>query len=215
MHTNLIPLKGALLYPFLINLRTLVTANAGEWGISDAVVASLVNATDPFIRAWEVFITPNSGKIDRGNMNAALKTVRPFAASFARTYLLYNPAISAALMIQMGFGGKDKPLQGWHTAPIVWVEHAVRQVLIRFKGREPAHQGKAIGAQHMEARYKFSALKPENVEDYTAMEKATKSPLVITCSEEQRGACMWYWVRWVTNANKNGDWSDMFPVYVT
>ncbi|GHV75670.1 hypothetical protein AGMMS49942_04910 [Spirochaetia bacterium] len=41
------------------------------------------------------------------------------------------------------------------------------------------------------------------------------TPLVITCTEEQRGSCMWFWARWVTNTNEEGAWSEMYPVYFT
>ncbi|GHV13036.1 hypothetical protein FACS189491_07220 [Spirochaetia bacterium] len=215
MDTHLIPITGILLYPFLLNLIPLVTANAAAWGIAPAVVEALTAGVMPFEQAWTVFITPNSGKVDRDNMNAARKAVRPLAAAFAKTHLLYNPLVAPAMLAQMGFGPKIKPLPGWSTAPILSVAHAVRQVSIKFKGTETGRQGKAAGAQHLELCTKFSSTKPLDVDDYTRMEEATKSPLVTACTEEQRGSCMWFWARWVTNANGKGLWSDMYPVYFT
>jgi hypothetical protein len=57
---------------------------------------------------------------------------------------------------------------------------------------------------------KFSEDKPMNVDDFTGAEQATRSPLVITCTEAQRRTRMWFWARWVTSANKAGAWSDMY-----
>jgi hypothetical protein len=148
-------------------------------------------------------------------MNVARKAVRPLLAAFARAHLLYNPLIDAALLAQMGFGPKLKPLPGWQTAPIMWVENAARQVSIKFKGTETGHQGKAVGAHHLEVCIKYTEEKPLNMDDYTRMEEATKSPLVITCTEEQRRTRLWFWARWVTNANQKGAWSNMYPVYFT
>jgi hypothetical protein len=193
----------------------IIRANAAAWEINPAVVDALTAGVTPFEQTWRVFITPNSGKVDRENMNVARKAVRPLVATFAKTHLLYNPLIDPALLAQMGFGQKTKPLPGWSAAPILSVAHAVRQVSIKFKGTETGYQGKAAGAHRLEVCTKFSATKPETLDDYTRMEDATKSPLVITCTEDQRGTSMWFWARWVTNANEKGLWSDMYPVYFT
>ncbi|GHV75860.1 hypothetical protein AGMMS49942_06810 [Spirochaetia bacterium] len=216
MNRNLIPLAGILLYPFLLNIMPIIVANAAAWGILAIAVNILQAKVTLFMHAWLVFITPNSGKVDRDTMNVALKAVRPAMAAFARAYLLYNPLVSDAQRAQMGFGPKPKPVQEWGNVPILSVEHAVRRVKIRFKGTDTAkRQGKAVGAQQIEVAIKFSATKPLSVNDYTSLRKATKSPLVITCTEEQRGSCMWFWARWVTDASQEGAWSEMYPVYFT
>ncbi|GHV77314.1 hypothetical protein AGMMS49942_21350 [Spirochaetia bacterium] len=181
-------------------------------GIAAALVDALQAGIAPFMQAWLVYITPNSGKVDRDNMNVALKAARPLMAAFARTHLLYNPLVSDAQRAQMGFGPKPKPVPGWSTPPILWVEIAIRQIKFRFKGSESARQGKAAGAKHLEIRFKYSADRPLDVNDYTSMETATRSPLVITCTEEQRRTRIWFWARWAT-ATEKGLWSEMYPVY--
>ncbi|GHU75117.1 hypothetical protein FACS189461_0740 [Spirochaetia bacterium] len=215
MDSNLIPLAGIRLYPFLENIMPIITANAADWGIAPAAVDALQADIAPFMRAWPVFITPNSGKVDRDNMTAALKTARQSMAAFARAYLLYNPLVSAAIQAQMGFSSKPKSLPGWHSPPILWVDSAIRQVSVRFKGTESGRQGKAAGAHHLELCIKYTEDKPLDVDDYTRMETATKSPLIITCNEDQRRTRLWFWARWATNANERGIWSEMYPVYFT
>ncbi|GHU50364.1 hypothetical protein FACS1894200_09790 [Spirochaetia bacterium] len=216
MGTNLIPEAGIILYPFLGNIVPIITENAVSWNIISSAVSNLQASVTPFMQAWLVFITPNSGRVDRNNMNVARKAVRMVMAAFARAYLLYNPLVSAAMLAQMGFGPKPKPIPGWSTVPILSVSHAVRQVRIRFTDTDTsARQGKAVGAQCIEVATAFSAVKPVSVNDYTAMHQATKSPLVITCTEEQLGSCMWFWARWISGANDEGAWSAMYSTYFT
>ncbi|GHU52213.1 hypothetical protein FACS1894200_12750 [Spirochaetia bacterium] len=216
MHSYLIPVAGVVLYPFIENVMPIITANTAAWNIPTSAVSDLQDSVTPFTQAWLIFITPNSGKVDRNNMNVAREAARLVMAAFARAYLLYNPLVSAAILTQMGFGPKPTPIPGWSTAPILSLRHTTRQVKIRFKGTETARQGKAIGAQCIEVCTKFSVTKPANVDDYTAMRQATKSPLVITCTEEQLGSCMWFWARWVgSNASHEGAWSSMYSTYFT
>ncbi|GHV76844.1 hypothetical protein AGMMS49942_16650 [Spirochaetia bacterium] len=215
MHSDLIPMSGIFLYPFFLNIMTIIMINAPAWGISTALADALQAGIAPFMQAWLVFITPNSGKVDRDNMNVALKAARTLMATFARTHLLYNPLISDAQKAQMGFGPKPKPASGWSNPPILWVETAIRRIKFRFKGSESARQGKAVGAKYLEFRFKRATDRPLSVDDYTGVEIASGSPLVITCTEEQRRTRIWFWARWVANTNEKGIWSEMYPVYFT
>ena len=213
MDRNLVPRSGILLYPFLVNLMPIVTTNAVLWNIDNAAITALQAAVSPFTAAWETFINPNSGKVDRDNMLAALKITRLAIASFARSYLLYNPLISAAQRIEMGFGPKPKPVPGWQEAPILSIVHKPSQIIIRFKGKNAARWGKAIGANHLEMHGTFSETRPLSLEDYTFTRDANKSPLLLPCTEEQRRTRIWIWTRWVANAGNTGDWSQMIPAY--
>ncbi|GHU49129.1 hypothetical protein FACS1894200_07400 [Spirochaetia bacterium] len=177
MGSNLIPIAGALLYPFILNIMPIITANTAAWNIPTSAVSDLQDSVTPFMQAWLIFITPNSGKVDRNNMNVAREAARLVMAAFARAYLLYNPLVSAALLGQMGFGPKPKPLPGWHTPPILWAENGVRKVHIKFKGTELSRQGKAAGAHHIELCVKDTPERPLSVNDYTRMEETTKSHL--------------------------------------
>ncbi|GHT82301.1 hypothetical protein FACS1894137_00920 [Spirochaetia bacterium] len=59
-------------------------------------------------------------------------------ASFARAHLLYNSEVSPAKLAEMGFGPKPKPAPEWHEAPILSMVHKIRQVNVRFKGKNAA-----------------------------------------------------------------------------
>ncbi|GHU51597.1 hypothetical protein FACS1894200_11930 [Spirochaetia bacterium] len=48
-------------------------------------------------------------------MNVTLKAVRSVMAAFVKAYILYNPLVNPAILVQMDFGSKPKPLPGWHT----------------------------------------------------------------------------------------------------
>ncbi|GHU50857.1 hypothetical protein FACS1894200_10600 [Spirochaetia bacterium] len=182
MGSNLIPIAGKLLYDFLVNIMPLITANTAAWNIPTSAVSDLQDSVTPFMQAWLIFITPNSGKVDRDNLNVTLKAVRSVMAAFVKAYILYNPLVDPAILVQMGFGPKPKPLPGWHTPPILRVENGVRQVHIIFKGTELSRQGKAAGTHHIELCIKDTPERPMSVNDYTRMEEATKSPLVLTCT---------------------------------
>jgi hypothetical protein len=213
MGANLIPLTGILLYAFLQNLIPIVDTNSAIWLIPAAALAELLVFVGTFYDAWLAFIAPNSGKIDRDTMNAARITVRKKMATFARSYLLINPKVSDAQRAKMGFGPKTPPVPGWNTIPILKMTTAVRQAILKFKGREIKHWGKAIGAHHLEVRFVFSETRPTCLAEFTDTEIATAAPWVKTCTEEQRRTCMWYVARWVTNANEKGPWSEWYPVY--
>jgi hypothetical protein len=65
----------------------------------------------------------------------------------------------------------------------------------------------------MEVHGAFSETRPLSLEDYTFTEEATRSPLILNCTEEQRWTRIWIWARWVTNAGAKGDWSEIIPAY--
>ncbi|GHT84479.1 hypothetical protein FACS1894137_07580 [Spirochaetia bacterium] len=213
MVSNLIPLSAILLYQFLVTIIPIVTANASMWNINAAAVAAWLAKVSPFITLWEVYITPNSGKVDRDTMKEALKIARTAMATFARAYLLYNSEVSPAKLAEMGFGPKPKQAPGWREAPILSMVHKIRQVNVRFKGKNAARWGKAVDAHHMEVRGTFSKTRPLSLEDYTFTEEATRTPLILGCSEEQRRTRIWIWTRWVSNSGGKGDWGGRIPVY--
>ncbi|GHU46956.1 hypothetical protein FACS1894200_01550 [Spirochaetia bacterium] len=91
MHNDLIPNAGILLYPFLGNVMPIISENVALWNIQPSAVTNLQASVTPFMQAWLVFITPNSGNVDRDSMNVAREAVRSVMAAFAKAYLLYNP----------------------------------------------------------------------------------------------------------------------------
>ncbi|GHU51595.1 hypothetical protein FACS1894200_11920 [Spirochaetia bacterium] len=51
MDSNLIPITGTLLYPFLVNIMPIITANTAAWNIPTSAVSDLQDSVTPFMQA--------------------------------------------------------------------------------------------------------------------------------------------------------------------
>jgi hypothetical protein len=213
LYRNPIPKKEEPFHAYVGNQLGLITDNAVKWNIVTVDVDALQNKAVPYMSAYTVCQTPNSGPMDTKIRDAARTVLQSALQDFANVHLLYNSAVSDDDKILLGFvlvtttrEKAKKPV----SRPAPDVEYGVGVLKIHFHDEYTEHRGKPAKVHRMEVVYCFSQTRPEHMNEFIHSVSATASPLEITGAEDERGETMWFRLRWVGPTTLEGPWSEIF-----
>ncbi|MDR1374557.1 MAG: hypothetical protein LBJ24_06265 [Treponema sp.] len=214
-----IPAGDAGFDKWFIFLVQYVTARcAGEtWThIPQAALTGLDGARSAWTAAYAKVQGPHT-KVDTEAKNDAKKAAKAVLRPFVNQYLRYLPVTNED-RTAMAIPNHDTRLTKTPApAGIPEVEAQTphpRVLSFRFRGAGRKRWGKPEGVHGMELVWLLSDTPPKLVEDLVHSSFATKSPLVLTFEENERGKRLYYAVRWETGTVKKGDFSEIFLVFV-
>ncbi|WP_059369852.1 hypothetical protein [Treponema endosymbiont of Eucomonympha sp.] len=179
-----------------------------DFGIPDETFAAIKGLYAAFDAAYQKAASPNHGKVDVLEKDEARAALEKAPRPFAKTYLMFNPAVSDSDRENMGLSLHNKkptPVPPPSTYPD-WVfdTKTIRRISLRFRDQGSTSRAKPPGVHGAEIRWGFSAAPPAGVDDLTASEFCTNSPHTLVFAESERGKTVYFCLRWENTTGEKG-----------
>jgi hypothetical protein len=209
------PSKDADVIPWARNFVTVLAANAARWGIAETLVAGLGSLGTAFEDAYNKRMHPESGKVSTEQKNLALmKGVQNMVTG----HINHNPAVTPDDRIALGlyvYAGRSPVPEPATTVVLRAAAGLVRQLKVYFTdSATPEKRGKPYGVENIELVCGVQASPPARAEDLPRSVTASKSPLILSFREEDRGKTVYMAGRWKTGSQKEGPWSGIISAIV-
>jgi hypothetical protein len=206
------PTKDPDVGPWAHNFMMVLYVNAARWGIAEALVTAF----------WDAFAKrkqPDAGKVSVEQKKLALKALKKGGQNMVNGHINHNETVTPDDRVALGLY-VYKPGRGPVPAPtttvVLWVVLGlVGQVVVYVTdSATPNKRGKPYGALFMELACGIFESPPAGVGDLPRVITATKSPVVLTFREEDRGKTVYIAGRWKGRGQKEGPWSAIISVII-
>jgi hypothetical protein len=149
--------------------------------------------------------------------NIAAEALKSALRQDVNQYLTYNPAVTEEDHKGLGIPVHSKER---HPAPVA--PHApyilakagdLRQVRIDF-GESEISRKKPDGQHGVEVASVIADTKPTDTDELIHSLFDTRTPLILTFKEAERGKTLWYAARWENTRGEKGIWSEIMSVVI-
>jgi hypothetical protein len=129
-----------------------------------------------------------------------------------RTYLMYSPVLTDQDREDMGLPVHKTtrtraPVAS--NAPFVAAAgHGPRVVRVDF-GESPTSAAKPAGQHCVELASVIAETRPTEIDDLIRSVVNTRTPLLLTFKESERGKMLWFAARWENTRGEKGPWSEI------
>ncbi|GHU49451.1 hypothetical protein FACS1894200_08100 [Spirochaetia bacterium] len=215
---NYIPAKEAEFIDWSENLITVSEAHDADWNLMPSKVAELRTLHTEVKRLHLLCKTPAHTKVDMETKNEAKAELIALIEVFVRNNLQNNDFMNDAGRVELQIPIHDK-IHTPHGAPggipsIEVLTPMPRTVRIRFRALDAQRWGKPEDAHSLECLWSLLDEPPELVADLLHSASSTATPLDLVFEENQRGKHIYFAVRWKSDTNKEGAWSEIFSAVV-
>jgi hypothetical protein len=101
------------------------------------------------------------------------------------------------------------------SAPIGWVDFGRRKHTIHFRdSASPDSEAKPKGIKGCQIYRFISETAPTSDEDFSWMVTDSDSPYVASYNLNMAGKKLWYMMRWISNGDELGEWSEMIEATI-
>ena len=216
--SSYIPAKEADFIAWSENLLTVAAARAGEWSLPQAKLAELRTLHNEAAALHQLCQTAGFTKLDMQAKNEKKQLLKQEEEVFVRNNLQNNDAMTdngrEALRIPI-YDRIPSARPAPDTVPDVETETPnPRVVRIKFRGLNAARWGKPEHIDRFECAWLISEAPPALIEDLVHTAFASRSPLDLTFSEDQRGQRVHFACRWESGVGKTGPWSEIQTVII-
>jgi hypothetical protein len=183
------------------NLLTYATAHADTMAIATGTLTPLDTLLTAYQEAFEKMADPNHGVLDTQRKNEARDALTTALRSFVMGYITYNPNVTDDDRREMGTPIHDKT----HTAAPVPTTRPVidtaavdnRQVAVDLRELDGDKRGKPDGVHGAEILYEIRDAPPALAADLRHSSFATKTRMVYTFTEAERGEKVYFAARYL------------------
>jgi hypothetical protein len=207
-----IPHAFNALFNWLVNFTGYLTENLSRFGIADSDLTALDAEIEAFKTAHAKAEHPNAGKADRLDRKEKAKAVTKSVRGFVNEHLRYNHNVTDEDRVKLGLNVADsKPTAA--TKPETWPVATVniagpRMLRLDWHDSQSASKAKPAGVHGCEIRYAILDAPPVSTEDLMRSEFSTRSYLVLTFDESQRGKTVYLCLRWENSRGEKGPWNN-------
>jgi hypothetical protein len=212
------PSKEADVIPWAKNFVTVLATNSGRWGIAPALVTELGNLTAAYEEAYTRRFMPDAGKVRVEQKDLALAALKQGVKDMVNGHINHNPAVTQDDRVALGlnvYSGRT-PIGAPETTVVLRVVPGhVRQLVVYFTDSgTPERRGKPYGVESMGLRCAVLSSPPKDIGELVRGESASKSPLILTFREEDRGKVVYMAACWKTARQKEGPWSAIISAII-
>jgi hypothetical protein len=218
MATDYVPKSDDGLLNWARQLFTYATAHADAMGIAAGTLAPLEPLLTTYQEAFEKMADPNHGVLDTQRKNEARDALTTALRSFVMGFITYNPKVTDDDRREMGTPIHDKvhtPAPIPATRPIIDTAAVDnRQVAVDLRELDGDKRGKPAGMHGAEILYEIRDDAPALAEDLRHSSFATKTRMVYTFTEAERGKKVYFAARWENTRGEKGPWSDVVSAII-
>jgi hypothetical protein len=213
------PTKDADVIPWTKNFVTVLSLNAERWGITPALVTALGAKGAAYEEAYTRRMLPDAGKVATEQKNLALKVLKEGVQDMVNGHINHNAAVTPDDRVALGlavYSSGRSPIGAPETTVVLRPGPGlVRQIVVYFTdSATPEKRGKPYGVESMLLRCAVLSAPPANVGELVRPDSASKSPLVLTFREEDRGKTVYMAACWKTATQKEGPWSEIISAII-
>jgi hypothetical protein len=213
-----IPAAEKVFVDWVKALVEFISTKISEWSIPQYEFDLLQVAKDFFISTYEVAIDPATRtKTAIAAKNRRKKELIALLRSFIKTYIAFNPAVTEEERIGAGL---PIPKSDRTPAPVptrypnYTVESSLRQLTVHFFDVDSKHTAKPDGVHGAEIRWAILEEPPVNENALTQSSFDTRTPFVLTFTEDQRGKAVYMCLRWENTRGQKGPWGNIMKEIV-
>lgn len=208
-----IPPRDVDLDTWSANFSTLLTASPATYGLTAADATAVAAVVASWHAAYLLVTSPTTKTATTVSAkNVArilmLATVRPYSIQIS-----LNAGVSPSNKVAIGVSPRTSvpvPIPAPVTAPSVTINTALPlQHVLRYRDElsSPTVKAKPYGAIGIQIFGAASATVISSPDSLLYLATDTKSPLLVTWDEAQKGKTAYYAARWVTRRGLVGPWS--------
>jgi hypothetical protein len=218
MATDYVPKSDDGLLHWAGNLIGYVIGHATAMGIDTGALTPLNPLFSAYQDALEQMADPNHGALDTQRKNEARDALTTELRSFVMGFITYNPKVTDDDRREIGTPIHDKvrtPAPVPTSRPII--ETAAldnRQVAVDLRELAGDKRGKPDGVHGAEILYEIRDEPPVVAEDLRHSSFATKTQMVYTFTEAERGKKVYFAARWENARGEKGPWSDVISAII-
>jgi hypothetical protein len=196
-----------------------LTANAARWGIAETLIAALGSLGMAYEAAYTRRMQPDAGKVSTEQKNLALKALKDGVKDMVNGHINHNPAVTPDDRVALGlyvYEPGRKPISKPETTVVLRTDPVmVRQVAVYFTdSTTPDKRGKPAGVEFMELVCGVLDSPPRSTDDLHRAVTASRSPVVLTFREEDRGKTVYMAGRWKTATQLEGPMSGIISAII-
>jgi hypothetical protein len=213
------PSKEADVIPWVKNFVTVLLANAARWGIVEALVTALKALGTAYEEAFNRRMLPDSGRVSVEQKNMALKALKTGVQDMVNGHINHNKSVTADDRVNLGLyvykPGRNPVGAPPTTVVLRVVAGLVRQLIVYFTdSATPDKRGKPYGVHSVEIVCAVLDSPPKNIGELIRSVSSTKSPLILTFREEDRGKTVYLAGRWKGSREQEGPWSEIISAII-
>jgi hypothetical protein len=218
MSTDYIPQGDDAFLQWARNLLEYAAAHADAMGIAAGTLAPLQPLLAAYETAFEKMADPNHGALDTQRKNETRNALKTAIRAFVMGFITYNPSVTDDDRREMGTPIHDKvhtPAPIPATRPIIDTAAVDnRQVAVDLREAGGNKRGKPAGVHGAEILYEIRDEPPAVAEDLRHSSFATKTRMLYTFTEADRGKRVYFAARWENTSGKKGPWSDVVTAII-
>jgi hypothetical protein len=213
------PSKEADVIPWIKNFVVVLLANAARWGIAAALVTALKTLGTTFEEAYARHMQPDSGKVSTEQKNLALKALKKGVQDMVNGHINHNQSVTDDDRVNLGLyvykPGRNPGNTPTTTVVLRVVAGLVRQLIVYFTdSATPDRKAKPYGVHSMELVCAVLDSPPKDISELVRVVSSTKSPLILTFREEDRGKTVYMAGRWKGGREQAGPWSEIISAII-
>jgi hypothetical protein len=200
----------------LVALRT--TGSPPEWDHVPQAAVTRLNAAYAIWYTAYIITTKAHTFLDTDAKNRAKEDGTKEIRSFLNEYIRYSSKVSIADKESVGVFGRNPPHPTPRPTTVPELDPRAgnpRQVVIRYRDKGSSRRGKPKGVHGIEIRWAFLDHEPASINELINSSFDTRSPLILTFGEEDRGKRLYMAGRWeIEREGEKGDFGDIVSAIV-
>jgi hypothetical protein len=182
-----------------------------------AAVTTLNNSYAAWYAVYAVTLKPHT-PLDTEAKNRAKTAGTEEIRSFVNEYIRYSSKVSVEDRERVGVFGRTPPHPVPRPTTVPDLDPKAgnpRQIVISYRDKGSEHRGKPKGVHGLELRWAFLDHEPKSIAELVNSSFDTRSPLILTFGEEDRGKRIYMAGRWEINREgEKGDFGDIVSAIV-
>jgi hypothetical protein len=215
--SDYLPRRDSELVTWGTNFTEQINLHLTEWSIPSDEYYALNTALQNFVHLHMQVDSPAKTHTHVIEKDAARKEFERLVRGLV-DFRLKNPIITDAQRSDWGIPihkTKHTPIPVPTTYPEVEIDTSViRQIGIHFRDYRSENKAKPFGVHGAEIRWDKLENPPANVEDLKHSSFDTKTPLILTFEESDRGKRVYFCLRWENTKGEKGPWGEIVSAII-
>jgi hypothetical protein len=215
-YNDYVPKQESVFYPWVKNLKTVVSQRATNWEISPRPVTNLTGAFTTYDLAYQKTLDPMTRtKVSIQEKNDAKKALIVQVRSFCQGHLLHNDLVTNADRDQLQLPIYDpshtpEPAPPGHpVGKIGTAVHQEHQISVVDSDEITPRGGLPKYAHGFETWHHVGDEPPTKDSDFTYLNFSSTTTIKVFFDLADVGKNVFYRFRWVNARNMPGEWSEM------